>query len=535
MVSGREKNCIKISAPSASEDIEFSRIFNVADAFIDRHIREGRSNKRALLTQSVEVTYGELASRVAQCGNALRALDLKRGDRVLIVSVDCPEFFYVFWGAIKAGFVPVPINTQLKVSDYEHLMADSGCAAVFHNCPNSAEVCKAIELGAQRHVLNKETLLSLMGTASNQLDPAETGPADDCFWLYSSGSTGQPKGVVHAHKDMVVTSIRYGQGVLGIRSDDLVFCASKLFFSYGFGGGMTFPLWAGATVALSEELPSADMAFRMISAYRPSVYFGVPTLYANQLHVAEQHVCDLSSVRLAASAGEVLPAVIHKKWNERFGISILDGVGSTEVLHIFISNRVDKVKPGTSGYPVPGYEVKVVDADRNALGPNQVGLLLVKGQSNARCYWNSPEKTAATMCGEWLNTGDMYSYDEEGCFTSAGRADDMIKVGGMWCSPLEIEAALLTHPDVLEAAVVGQTDNDGLLKPAAYLVLKAGLEVSDAVRIELQQFCKSQLAGFKYPRWIYFLSELPKTVTGKIQRFRLRRANATSLSPSRSD
>lgn len=524
-------NAVPMTSHTASLDpsdnhapIRFSDVFNVAVAFIDRHVAEGRGAKTALLVKDTVITYRELAENVARCGHALKSLGLASQDRILMVSVDTPEFFYVFWGAIKAGFVPVPVSTQMKATDYQHLVTDSGCKAVYCDCPNATEVLSAAEACAMpaTHVLTNDSLEKMMQASPAELEPAATSPTDDCFFLYSSGSTGKPKGVVHVHKDMVVTSSRYGVGTLGLREDDTVFCASKLFFSYGFGGGMTFPLWVGATIAICDELPSADMAYRMIETYRPTVYFGMPTLYRNQLLAAETKSYDMSSIRMCPSAGEKLPISVYEKWKEKFGISILDGIGSSEVLHVFICNRHDDIKPGSSGRPVPGYEVKIVNERGEALGPGEIGTLMVKGQSNARCYWNNPEKTASTMCGEWLNTGDVYSFDTDGYYTNAGRADDMMKVGGMWCSPLEIEEALLTHPKIREVAVIAQTDSDGLSKPAAFIVLRDPDDAHEDTTVELQKYCKGRLAGYKYPRWFTFLDELPKTGTGKIQRFRLR-------------
>ena len=504
--------------------LRFAPVFNVAVPFIDRHLAEGRGDRAALRTAGADVTYGELARNVARCGNALKLLGIRRGERLMMVARDTPEFFYAFWGAIKAGIVPVAANTLLKAEDYRYLIEDSGCAAVLYSTPLGPEVVAAADSASPRpvHVLSTDALLAMMQSAPDHLAPAATRADEDCFWLYSSGSTGKPKGVVHVHRDMVVTSVLYGIGILGIEPQDIVFCVSKLFFSYGFGGGMTFPLWAGATVVLCEDRPSAEMGFQMIEKYRPTVYFAVPTLYGQQLHALEASPRDLSSIRICASAGEALPAPILHRWREKTGISILDGIGSTEVLHIFISNRRSDIKPGTSGRPVPGYEVKIVDEAGNTLGLGQIGTLMVKGQSNARCYWNNPEKTAATMRGEWLNTGDMYCVDEEGYYVNAGRGDDMLKVGGMWCSPLEIEVKLLEHPKVREAAVVGRADDDGLIKPAAYIVPRNPADACEATVEQLRQFCKSQLAGYKYPRWFTFLDELPKTVTGKIQRFKLR-------------
>ncbi len=504
--------------------IRFPSVFNVAVSFIDRHVTEGRSDTIALRSDREEVSYGQLARRVARCGNALQSQGIGRGERILMAVKDSPLFFYAFWGAIKAGFVPVVVNTLLKAPDYRHLIEDSACVGVIYSTELAEEVVAAANTASHKpaHMLSTDAIAALMETASDSLLPAQTRPDEDCFWLYSSGSTGKPKGVVHVHRDMVVTSARYGVGILGIEQSDTVFCASKLFFSYGFGGGMTFPLWAGATIALCEELPSAEMAFRMIEKYRPSIYFAVPTLYGQQLHALESASHDLGSIRVAASAGEALPAPIFQRWQEKTGIAILDGIGSTEVLHIFISNRHGDIKPGSSGRAVPGYEVKVVDDMGNVVAPGEVGILMVKGQSNARCYWNNPEKTAQTMCGEWINTGDMYTYDAMGYYTNAGRGDDMLKVGAMWCSPVEIESKLLEHPKVREAAVVGRADEDGLIKPAAYIVAKNAADACDATVEELKQFCKSNLAGYKYPRWFAFVEQLPKTVTGKIQRFKLR-------------
>jgi benzoate-CoA ligase family protein len=506
--------------------IRFSPVFNVAVAFIDRHVAQGRGSHSALRTAAGDVSYAELAEGVARCGNALSSLGIRRGERLLMAVRDTPEFFYVFWGAIKAGFVPVAVNTLLKAEDYRYLIADSGCAALVYSTSLAAEVCAGAASASPgpAHVLSTDAVTAMMSAASAELVAAATRADEDCFWLYSSGSTGKPKGVVHVHRDMVVTSVLYGAGILGIGPQDIVFCVSKLFFSYGFGGGMTFPLWAGATVVLCEDRPSAEMGFQMIEKYRPTVYFAVPTLYGQQVHALEEAPRDLSSIRICASAGEALPAPIFHRWRDKTGLSILDGIGSTEVLHIFVSNRRSDIKPGSSGRPVPGYEVKIVDEAGNPAGPGQIGTLMVKGQSNARCYWNNPEKTAATMNGEWLNTGDMYYVDEEGYYVNAGRGDDMLKVGGMWCSPLEIEVKLLEHPKVREAAVVGRADDDGLVKPAAYIVPRNAADACEATVEELRQFCKSQLAGYKYPRWFSFLEELPKTVTGKIQRFKLRNA-----------
>jgi len=519
-----EDHKVIIDSSETPAAIRFPAVFNVAVSFIDRHVAEGRSDVIALKSTRGDVSYGQLAKNVARCGNALSSLGIGRGERILMVVRDSPIFFYAFWGAIKAGFVPVVVNTLLKAPDYQHLIEDSQCAAVIYSSELANEVVNGVSASAQKpaHVLSTDTLGALLDPASDRLAAVPTRPDEDCFWLYSSGSTGKPKGVVHVHRDMVVTSVRYGIGTIGIRQQDIVFCASKLFFSYGFGGGMTFPLWAGATIALSEELPSAEMAFKMIEKYRPTVYFGVPTLYGQQLHALETTTRDLSSIRVAASAGEALPAPIFHKWLEKTGIAILDGIGSTEVLHVFVCNRHGDIKPGSSGRPVPGYEVKVVDAEGNSVGPGEVGTLMVKGQSNARCYWNNPEKTAQTMRGEWLNTGDMYTYDEEGYYTNAGRGDDMLKVGAMWCSPVEIESKLLEHPKVREAAVVGRADEDGLIKPAAYIVAKNAGDASEETVEELKKFCKSNLAGYKYPRWFAFVDQLPKTVTGKIQRFKLR-------------
>lgn len=506
--------------------IRFAPVFNVATAFIDRHLMAGRGDRPAFRTAEGDITYRQFATNVARAGNVLKGLGIGRGERVLMIVRDTPMFFYVFWGAVRAGLVPVALNTLLKAADYRFNIEDSGCAAVVCAPDLADEVMTAARQAARApaHILTTEELAEAMADASGHLDPAPTTAEEDCFWLYSSGSTGKPKGVVHVHRDMVVTSELYGRGIVGIRPDDVVFCASKLFFSYGFGGGMTFPLWAGATIVLSEERPSAEMAFQMIERYRPTVFFGVPTLYGQMLAALEAAPRDLSSVRVAPSAGEALPAHIFHSFRERTGVSILDGIGSTEVLHIFVSNRRDDIRPGTSGRPVPGYEVKIVDEAGEAVPPGEVGTLWVKGESNARCYWNNPEKTALTMRGAWLNTFDMYFVDADGYYVNAGRGDDMMKVGGMWCSPLEIEGKLLEHPKVREAAVVGRRDDNGLIKPAAYVVLKDAAEAGDAVAEELTAFCKSHLAGYKYPRWFTFIEELPKTVTGKIQRFRLRQA-----------
>ncbi len=520
---------VTVDSTVTPSTICFAPVFNVAVPFIDRHLDEGRAGHIAIRTVQGDVTYGELAEQVNRCGNLLRSMGLAAGERVLMVVTDCPEFYYLFWGAIKAGVVPVPVNTLLRAADYQYMIDDSGCSAVLYSPQYASEVEPA--LAAARHTptamvteRGEGSLQARLREASSRLDPTPASADEDCFWLYSSGSTGRPKGAVHRHRDIVVTCVHYAVATLGMRQNDLCFSAAKLFFAYGLGNAMTLPLWVGGSAVLSPERPSPEMTFDLIERFKPTLYFGVPTLYAAQLRALTSETRDLSSLRACVSAGEALPADIFRRWQEMTGLIILDGIGSTELLHIFISNRLDNYRPGSSGCIVPGYEAKIVGEDGEPVAQGEIGRLMIKGDSSAVYYWNNPQKTAETMLGEWINTGDTYLQDEDGYYIYCGRSDDMLKVGGIWCAPVEIESRLIEHSKVLEAAVVGRADDDQLIKPEAYIVLNDPGEASDALADDLLQHCKSGLAPYKYPRWLHFVDELPKTATGKIQRFKLRKA-----------
>ncbi|NOY12644.1 MAG: benzoate-CoA ligase family protein [Deltaproteobacteria bacterium] len=524
-----KNHSVEVDLSAGEAVLRFAPVFNVAVPFIDRHLQEGRADKIVIRTnRGVEVTYAELAENVNRCGNALLDLGIEPGERVIMIVKDCAEFFYCFWGAIKAGLIPVPVNTLLRAKDYAYIIADSGCTAVVYSPEFAAEVEAALgqlaELPAHCLCVEGEggSLQALIKAASAALEPVTATAEDDCFWLYSSGSTGSPKGAVHRHRDMVVSSQFYGVQVLGIQEDDVCFSAAKLFFAYGLGNGMTFPLWVGASTVLYDARPTPQSTFETIEQFKPTLYYGVPTLYAAQLQVLESESPDLSSVRLCVSAGEALPADIFNRWQQRTGLIILDGIGSTELLHIFISNRTDDVKPGTSGRLVPGYQAKILNDAAAPVAMGESGQLWIRGDSTARCYWNNSEKTAQTMVDGWLDTGDTYLQDREGYFHYCGRNDDMLKVGGIWCSPFEIEAKLIEHPRVLEAAVVGRSDTAGLIKPEAHIILQNPTEAGDVLTDELLAHCKTGLAPYKYPRWFQYVAELPKTATGKIQRFKLR-------------
>lgn len=511
--------------------IDYAPRFNAAVAFVDRHLDEGRGDKIAIRTlDGRDVTFAELARQVNRWGNMLTAKGVSPGERQLMMVADCPEFFYAFWGAIKVGVIPVPVNTLLRAKDYRYMIEDSGASVVVWSEPFADEVAPALAEAATQpaHALPIAEAVVATQSASDILEPHPTTSEDDCFWLYSSGSTGFPKGAVHRHRDMVVTSQLYGVDVLGCGEGDVFFSAAKLFFAYGLGNAMTFPLWVGGTAVLAAPRPTPDMTFEVIERFKPSLYFGVPTLYAAQLAALDNAAPDLSSIRYCVSAGEALPSHLFRAWKERTGLVILDGIGSTEALHIFISNRTDDQRPGTSGHMVPGYEARIVGEDEAPVAPGQAGTLHIRGQSLARLYWNKPEKTAETMLADgWLSTGDTYRQDDDGYYVYEGRSDDMMKVGGIWTSPVEIEACLIEHPRVLEVAVVARADKDDLIKPEAWIVLKDRTAVEDdrtrsAIERELYDHVKKSLAPYKYPRWWHFADELPKTATGKIQRFKLR-------------
>jgi 4-hydroxybenzoate-CoA ligase/benzoate-CoA ligase len=471
-------------------------------------------------------TYGALCERADRAGNALRALGVQMEQRVLLCMLDTPDLPAVFWGAMKAGLVPVPVNTLLTTADYEYLLRDSRARALVVSSALLPKVEPALRGqpfltsvvvsggSAPGHVVLDE----LLAQARTDLDPAPTTRDDVAFWLYSSGSTGQPKGAMHLHGDLVETARLYGEGILGMRPDDVVFSAAKLFFAYGLGNAMTFPFAAGASSVLLADRPTPQSVVGLLRSEKPTLFFGVPTLFAAIL--ADPTATDLGGrLRFCVSAGEPLPRDIGVRWRERYGVDILDGIGSTELLHIFVSLRPGDVRYGTTGKPVPGYEAQIVDEQDRPVRPGEIGELRVSGPSSAIAYWNNREKSLQAFRGRWTYTGDKYRQDTDGYYVYCGRSDDMIKAGGQWVSPAEVESALVAHPSVLEAAVVAHKDENQLDKPKAFVVLKPGAQASSE---ELQRFVKERLAPFKYPRWVDFVESLPKTATGKIQRFKLR-------------
>ncbi len=523
-----EPNSVHIDRSGDAPVFAFAESFNLSVHMIDRHLAEGRGDRPAYVTAGGRVTYGELAERVRRWGRALADAGIAPGERMMMVVKDCPEFVYLFYGAVRAGIVPVPLNTLLRSADYRYMFEDSGCAAVVHSPEFADEVEPALAEASPGPRLAVRTegsggMAERASASPAELDVHPSTATSDCFWLYSSGSTGRPKGTVHRQRDALVNAVLYSEPVLGLGEDDVLFSAAKLFFAYGLGNSMNFPLCRGACTVLSDERPTPETTFRAIETFRPTVFFGVPTLYAAQCRALETATPDLSSLRSCISAGEALPAPIFERWKSRTGIEIIDGIGSTEGTHIFISNLPGSARPGTSGKVLPGYRARIVDEGGNDVEQGGTGRLWVQGQSVAARYWNQPERTAETMLGDdWMNTGDTYTRDEDGFYVYCGRSDDMIKVGGIWCSPIEIEARLIDHPEVLEAGVVGREDDDGLVKPEAHVVLKDPANASPDLETLLLEHCKAGLARYKYPRWFRFVEDLPKTATGKIQRFRLR-------------
>jgi benzoate-CoA ligase len=428
----------------------------------------------------------------------------------------------LFLGAIKVGIVPVAMNTLLTPKDYEYQLRDSRSRAVFVSEPllKSFESLHCPDL---KRIVPHVELKKLLLTSDGRAEAAPTTRDDMCFWLYSSGSTGAPKGTVHLHSHLILTAELYAKPILGIRESDVVFSAAKLFFAYGLGNALTFPMSVGATTVLMGERPTPDAVFKRLVEKRATIFYGVPTLYAALLVSPAFPKKEELKLRVCISAGEALPEGLGKRWTDRTGVEILDGIGSTEMLHIFISNRPGEVRYGTTGKPVPGYQVRLVDDHGNVVTkPGELGELQISGPTSAIMYWNQRERTKNTFQGPWTRSGDKYSFDSEGYYTYGGRSDDMLKVSGIYVSPVEVEAALITHDAVLEAAVVGVEDEQKLVKPKAFVVLKPGQSPSDGLKSALQQHVKDKLAPYKYPRWIEFMSELPKTATGKIQRFKLR-------------
>ena len=511
--------------------VDIPRDYNAGHDLLARNLAT-RGDHVAFVDDRTSLTYRELAARADRAGNALLDLGLMAEQRVVMCLLDTVDFPAVFLGAMKAGLVAVPVNTLLTTEDYRYILGDTRARVLvvsdallerflplLGHLPHLRHVIVAGDGDARGHL----RLADLLADASDRLEPAATTADDAAFWLYSSGSTGQPKGVVHGHADLAWTAGLYGLGVLGIRPDDVVHSAAKLFFAYGLGNALTFPMYVGATAILAAGRPTPDSVMALLRRHRPTISYGVPTLYAAILaDPGNGRAAGSDRLRVAVSAGEALPEELGRRWAERFGTDILDGIGSTELLHIFLSNRPGDVRYGTTGRPVPGYAVRLAGDDGADVADGEVGDLLVAGPTAAACYWNNRQRSLDTFQGRWTRTGDKYRRDADGYYVYAGRSDDMLKVGGIWVSPFEVESALLGHDAVLEAAVVGQEDADRLVKPRAVVVLKDAAAASDELAEDLKAFVKSRLAPYKYPRWIEFAAELPKTATGKIQRFRLR-------------
>jgi len=516
--------------------------FNATEFFIDRNIRQGRGHKVAIYTDLRNYTYNDIQKMINKTANAMRDLGTRVEDKVMLLMLDIPQFYAMFWGCIRMGAIPIPVNTMLTPEDYEFYLNDSR-ARVLAVSDELLPIIMQIK-GDLPYLRDLVVISEKEGAripfkqkykrAPSDVKTATTTKDDIGFWLYSSGSTGSPKGAIHSQGDMLATSEGFAKNVLKITEDDIIFSAARMFFAYGLGNSVYFPMYAGCSVVLNPQSPKPEGVFKYMEKYRPTIFFGIPTLYGQMLEYQKKQDKEkgitpdpnaphaLSSVRICVSAGEALPPDIYHRWKDRYGIEILDGIGSTEMAHIFISNYPGQVKPGSTGKPVPGYELRLVDDDGNDVPQGDAGTLLVKGGSAALAYWRKKDKSRKTMVGEWINTGDKYYMDDDGYYWCSGRSDDMLKVGGIWVSPIEVENCLMEHPAVFENAVVGANDQEGLTKPKAFVILREGYEPTEELEEELKKWVLDRLAKYKYPRWIVFVKELPKSSTGKIQRYKLR-------------
>ena len=503
--------------------------FNFAQHLLAANAK--RADKIALIDDAGQLTYGQLAEQVRRFASGLQKMGLQREERVLLLMHDSSDWVVAFLGSLYAGVVPVAVNTLLTAEDYAFMMGNSRAQAALVSAALLPTLQAALDLGGHevKHLVVSRSAQPLPAGAVDMAKlvskgdvgvPASTHVDEPAFWLYSSGSTGKPKGTVHTQGNLYWTAELYGKPVLGLTENDTVFSAAKLFFAYGLGNALSFPLSVGATVVLMAERPTPQAVFKRMVDHQPTVFYGAPTGYGGMLASPDLPAKSQVALRMCSSAGEALPRDIGERWTAQFGCEIIDGIGSTEMLHIFLSNRPGDVRYGTTGKPVEGYEVELRNEDGSVVtGHDQIGDLFIKGPSSALMYWNNREKSRDTFRGEWTKSGDKYTRDIDGYYTYAGRNDDMLKVSGIYVSPFEVEATLVQHPAILEAAVIGKEDSDGLTKTKAFIVLKAGQSLSEE---EVKAFVKERLAPYKYPRFMEFVDELPKTATGKIQRFRLR-------------
>ncbi len=526
-------NRVSVDRSVSPSRITFSPSFNVCGMFLDRHLAENRADKIVARGRTWTLTFGQLYRSVCCFGNELRKLGIEPGDRVMLLAKDTPAFYIAFLGAIRMGAVVIPTNTFLRAADYAYMLADSKSKAVIVADGPMEEILSALEqpdIRVQHRIAIDSprpgwlVLDDLLEGSSADCPITDMKSSSACFWLYSSGSTGAPKASVHEHKDMVYVSQYYAVETLGIGEQDVIFSAPKLFFAYGVGNSFCFPLYTGCEAVLLEDRPTAQNTLDMIERFKPTVYFGVPTLYAAQVAAMESGLkVEMRRTRLCLSGGEPLPPAVMERWNRLTGVGVFDGIGSSEALHIYTQNLPDGLKPGSAGKVVTGYRIRVVDSEGNDVPDGSPGELLLYGDSLAKFYWNKPEKSAVTWTKDgWFHTGDTVYRDKDGYIFFCGRGDDMLKVGGIWVAPFEVESALAAHPDVLEVAVIGAPDDDGLIKPKAFCVLRDRSKATRQTAQELINFTKQKLAPFKYPRWVQFMEELPKTASGKIQRFKLR-------------
>ena len=504
------------------------QVYNAASDLLLRHAK--RAHKTAYIDGLTDesLSYEQLNEQAHRFAQGLKDLGFEQEQRVLLCMHDNLQWPVAFLGCILAGVVPIAVNTLLTSNDYQYMLRDSRAQSlivskalwpVFDVILPQVMALKQVIVDGGDDTTPGIPFAQILAQSSPLPQAAHTLADDVCFWLYSSGSTGSPKGTLHLHSHMVQTAELYGRAVLGLQEEDVVFSAAKLFFAYGLGNALSFPLAVGATTVLLSARPTPKDVFALLKKHQPTVFYGVPTLFASLLADEQQPAQSDLNLRVCTSAGEALPAEIGKKWQSAFGAEILDGIGSTEMLHIFLSNRPCRVRYGTTGEVVPGYALRLINDEGQECQAGELGELQISGPSAAIMYWNNREKTKHTFAGEWTRSGDKYSRDAEGYYTYGGRSDDMLKVGGIYVSPFEVEASLMTHPSVLEAAVIGVSDDEGLVKPKAYVVVKPGASLDEPT---LKAHVKSQLAPYKYPRWVEFIPELPKTATGKIQRFKLR-------------